>query len=290
MAADEIPKAHEFLLKVPMYQEIPFAGEQAWDVLNVLYFDGTYDSYCPKCSRDSTFQCIVPERPPEYTRNLASERALRQRGVAVDVPAVKEEIYKVIGQCSRIKSHLQSFLFLVEHRIVSNEVASSIQKIGQHPSYGDLNLPELKKYSTVLTPAQLGELKRAVSLASHDVGVGAYVYLRRVFETLVEEAHQLALIAETGWDESAYLRSRMSERIELLKHHLPTFLVEHPEMYSLLSKGVHELSEQECLKHFDTLRIGIELILDEKLERQEKQKKINAAKAALAKAVGGGGK
>ncbi len=29
-------------------------------------------------------------------------------------------------------------------------------------------------------------------------------------------------------------------------------------MYGLLSKGVHELSERDCLDHFDTLKIGIE--------------------------------
>lgn len=57
-------------------------------------------------------------------------------------------------------------------------------------------------------------------------------------------------------------------------------------MYSLLSKGVHELSEEDCLAHFDTLRIGIELILDEKLDRKERERKFQDAKVALVKAVG----
>jgi hypothetical protein len=160
----------------------------------------------------------------------------------------------------------------------------SIQKIGQHPSFGDLNLPKLKKYVPVLDKALLGELNRAIGLASHDVGVGAYVYLRRVFEALIEEAHGLA-VSDAGWDEELYGRSRMAEKISLIKGHLPTFLVEHPEMYALLSKGIHELSELECLEHFDTLRIGIELILDEKLERREREKKIQSAKTALSKAI-----
>ncbi|KDB51524.1 hypothetical protein X805_29020 [Sphaerotilus natans subsp. natans DSM 6575] len=75
----------------------------------------------------------------------------------------------------------------------------------------------------------------------------------------------------------------------MLKAHLPTFLVEHPGMYSLLSKGIHELSEDECLKHFATLRLGIELILDERLEARERANKIAAAKAAIQKAVGDAG-
>ncbi|SFI44198.1 hypothetical protein [Nitrosomonas sp. Nm34] len=67
---------------------------------------------------------------------------------------------------------------------------------------------------------------------------------------------------------------------------MPSFLVKHPEMYSLLSKGSHELSEEDGLSYFKMLRIGIELILDEKLERKERDRKIRGAKAALAKVIG----
>jgi hypothetical protein len=114
------------------------------------------------------------------------------------------------------------------------------------------------------------------------------VYLRRIFESLVEEAH-VAAKGDAGWDEEAYGRYRMSEKVGTLRAHLPPFLVEHPAMYSLLSKGIHELSEQECLKHFSTLRIGIELILDQRIEARERFQKISAAKAAIQKAVGDAG-
>jgi len=48
-------------------------------------------------------------------------------------------------------------------------------------------------------------------------------------------------------------------------------------MYSILSLGVHELDENTCLAHFDTLKVEIEIILDEKLEEAKKQKKIQEA-------------
>ncbi|HSV35744.1 MAG TPA: hypothetical protein VLI46_09315, partial [Ramlibacter sp.] len=155
--------------------------------------------------------------------------------------------------------HKQDFVLFAETEVIPKEKGfefkRSIQKIGQHPSYGDLHILQVKKYTHVLTPEQLGELTRAIVLASHDVGVGAYVYLRRIFEALVEEARRLAE-KDAGWDQEQYQRSRMAEKIAQLKAHLPTFLVEHAAMYSLLSKGVHELSEAECLKHFETLRLG----------------------------------
>jgi hypothetical protein len=209
--------------------------------------------------------------------------------VAPEFPQIEQNVYRVVAQCSRVKDHFQNYLFLIDYVIVTDvaqkpQLQTTIQKIGQHPSFGDLNIPKLKKYAPVIIKPLLGELIRAVGLASHDVGVGAYVYLRRVFESLIEEAHEVNK-SELDWDENTYQRSRMAEKIILLKHHLPSFLVDHPEMYSLLSKGIHELSEEECLAHFETLRIGIELILDEKLVRKEKETKIRNAKAALAKAV-----
>jgi len=55
------------------------------------------------------------------------------------------------------------------------------------------------------------------------------------------------------------------------------FLVQHKTIYSILSLGVHELDENTCLAHFDTLKVGIEIILDEKLKEAKKQKKIQEA-------------
>ena len=69
----------------------------------------------------------------------------------------------------------------------------------------------------------------------------------------------------------------MDEEIPLLKDLLPSFLVENRKMYSILSKSIHELSEEECLAAFNVVRLGIELILDEKIEKKEKERKINNA-------------
>ena len=63
----------------------------------------------------------------------------------------------------------------------------------------------------------------------------------------------------------------------MLKDFLPDFLVENAYIYSILSKGIHELTEEECQQHFTPLRNSIELILDERLlnkEREEKSEQI----------------
>lgn len=290
MTKATIPRPTEFLLKVPLYAKTSYAGLDAWEIVELIYYKGTYDSYCPKCQRESTFQVLAQERPLEFTRNHRRESLLSQHGASPELPPIQIGVHHVHAHCTRYPAHRQVFVFYIEQDVERDAdgktiFLNTIEKIGQHPSYGDLHLAKVKRYAHVLTKDQLGELGRAIGLASHDVGVGSYVYLRRVFEALVEEAHQLAN-QQASWDEEAYLRCRMSEKITLLRGHLPAFLVEHHGMYSLLSKGVHELTEDECLKHFEPLRIGIELILDEKLEQRQRAQKLQAASAAIRKAIG----
>jgi hypothetical protein len=146
----------------------------------------------------------------------------------------------------------------------------------------DIGQGELARYRKALGKDRAAELARAVGLAAHGVGIGAYVYLRRVFESLVEEAHQLALTTSAGWDEKEYESSRMRERIQLLKPLLPPFLVEHPQLYNILSRGVHELAESECLSNFDALKCAITVILDERIEATRHEAQAEAARKALA--------
>ena len=128
-------------------------------------------------------------------------------------------------------------------------------------------------------------MTRGIGLAAHGVGIGSFVYIRRVFENLIEEAHQLTK-KDGGLDEDAYKKARMDEKIELLKNHLPDFLVENKVLYSILSKGIHELTEEECLQYFETVKIGIEQILDEKIIQKEKAEKAARAKESIQNAHG----
>ena len=148
-----------------------------------------------------------------------------------------------------------------------------IQKVGQYPSVADLHSAKIKRYRKVLSPEDYRELNRAVGLAAHRVGIGAFVYLRRIFERLIEEAHQIAR-HDSAWDEDLFLRSRMPEKIAFLASHLPSFLVENKSLYSILSKGLHDLSEDECLQFFSVTQLGIELILEERITTKEKNEKI----------------
>jgi hypothetical protein len=166
----------------------------------------------------------------------------------------------------------------------------SLMKVGQYPTVADLHLYELKEYAGVLPKDKREEIARAIGLAAHGIGIGSFVYLRRVFEHLIVECfteHRGQI------DPDGFLKARMDERIEMLQDYLPPFLVEHRAIYGMLSAGVHELTENDCLAHFDALRTGIEIILDQKVEEKKKTLRLKEAsdrliqaKSAIMKAQG----
>jgi hypothetical protein len=158
-------------------------------------------------------------------------------------------------------------------------------KIGQFPTVADYHIGEIKQYSKLLSQEKLKEFTRAVGLAANGVGIGSFVYLRRIFEYLISQAYDKAA-AEGAISIADFQKARMDEKIELLKLYLPSFLVENKSMYSILSLGVHELDENTCLAHFDTLRVGIEIILDEQLDELRKKEKIEAATKKLKEVKG----
>ncbi|HWZ15879.1 MAG TPA: hypothetical protein VNW95_11645 [Mucilaginibacter sp.] len=146
-------------------------------------------------------------------------------------------------------------------------------KVGQYPSVADFQIQDIKKYRPLLSKEKLREYSKAIGLAANGVGIGSFVYLRRIFEDLILDAFSIA--EKTGEiDVEKFKRARMDEKIDMLKNHLPKFLVDNKSLYSILSVGIHSLSEEECLMYFDSIKVGIELILDEKLENIQREAKL----------------
>lgn len=117
------------------------------------------------------------------------------------------------------------------------------------------------------------------------LGIGSFVYLRRIFEYLIETVHEEAK-KTMDWDENTYYSSRVEEKVLLLKAYLPPLLIESRKVYFVLSKGIHELSEDECKSYFDPLKIIVELILDQRIAQIERLKKEKEAKNGLSKIIG----
>jgi hypothetical protein len=234
-----------WLTGLPLYKTVVIGQELSQAISAIYQLDEPFDAFCPSCAKESTFNSV----------NAKLENTILMKEV----------------RCSR-KEHRLIVFFSVDNQ--------TLVKIGQTPSLADIATAETILFKSVLAKNQLHELNKGIGLAAHGVGVGSYVYLRRVFESLVEEAHAIA-INDSGWNEEEYQRSRMKEKIQLLAHHLPEFLVKHPVLYGILSKGVHELTEEECLADFDKLKSAIFVIAEEKLSELKRKKRIEEASKFL---------
>lgn len=53
------------------------------------------------------------------------------------------------------------------------------------------------------------------------------------------------------------------------------------KIYGVLSKGVHQNSDQECLEVFTYVKYALEIIMDEQLAQLEKKAKIKELQARL---------
>lgn len=271
-----LPEIASLLLDSPIYSvykanEVPFVAY----VYGLLSFTETLDTYCLECGRQSTFRGVYNRErniPKGQYGHLSLSEFMKS-----NISSVTGRPLNVELQCTRSNTHKMMFLFYL-----TNE---TITKIGQLPSLADVTMPEIKKYQKVLA-GDYKEFSRAIGLTTHGVGIGAFVYLRRIFENLIEEAHQTQL-QQIGWDDAAYGAAKMADKILMLKEYLPAFLVRNKALYSILSKGIHELSEEECLKVFPAIKVSIELILDQKLIKIAEVKKEKEAEEALAKIMNG---
>jgi hypothetical protein len=244
-----------FFFEIPLYSPVTITEENKSQLLKLLGFSGQIDEYNPFINDNTTYRgysYLTTDKP-----FFLSKGGVRHLSI----------------QCQRTG---MVFDFYVHYDPDTNR----FMKIGQYPSIADFHISHIKKYNKILSKDKLKEFTRAIGLAANGVGIGSFVYLRRIFEDLIEEAHSKAK-SEAGWDDEVYQKGRIKERIELLKNYVPNFLFEHRELYGILSVGVHSLKEEECLAYFDTVKVGIEIILDEKLEDFAKQQKIKDAKEKL---------
>jgi hypothetical protein len=250
MAIPALPKCkQDAFVHSSLYSAFSLEGWDEGDATKYFLGGGTLDVWCPKCERSSVFK--IQSKLPGYGE------------IPKDLPAIG--IVEIAALCSRGAEDSYSgcrspfyVLFLKEY--------NQVRKVGQSPSAADLAFGSLDPaLSRELSPTDRKELGAALGLHAHGVGIGSFVYLRRIFESLLESAHAEAR-EEPGWNEAAYLRARVSERIQLLNRHLPSRLVASAELYGVLSAGIHELSEITCLESFGLVQSAIELILKERHE------------------------
>lgn len=243
---------HAFYFETPLYEQVSFSDFEDYDEL----YENTVDAFSPVNNYDTTYS---------ITKKGMAENNYTTPGY--------ESFFK-IKLVDKRKGGSDILRFFI------GEGEDFVVKVGQYPSLADLQFSEIgKKYKNSLSREDMKAFKKAIGLAAHGVGAGSFVYLRRIFEDLIHEAYA-SNKTTLGLENVEFYKLRMEEKVELLKDFLPSQLVGMKKIYGILSKGVHELSEEDCLAYFPALKLSIELVLEQKIEEIAKQ---NRDKEALAK-------
>lgn len=277
----EISTVEDLIINSGLYRAIPIKGENYQKIIELANFNDTIKFHCPKCADSSIFKRskkMRPMLPSDNAGNFShipiSNMINRPQEDVVSEFFSGTQFIELRFECAKDTEHIIAFHFTITNK--------KLVKTGQFPALADYESKELDQYKKVISKTKLSEFRKSVGLFSHGVGIGAFVYLRRIFEDEIHRAFDVSDSKDNVKKED-FNKLRMNEKIVLLKNDLPSFLSENKNIYGILSTGIHELHEDECLKYFPTLKLSIELILSEKKEKYERELKMKQAKSELSK-------
>jgi len=256
-AFEALPTFEELCVSWPLYTELRTTHRRYLSQLRRMEFQ--FDAHCVGCNDRSTFK---------FGGSRGGGAGLKSD----DDWMLKAGMFDIVMSCQR-KGHQYVFSFYYD--------GAELLKFGQLPSLEDIVGADIAKFRPLLRDGYFAELRRATGLASHGIGIGAFVYLRRIFEKLIHDHHRM--LSDDGKAVEKFDRLRMDEKIDALKDVLPPALVRHKAAYGILSVGLHELDEDSCRKHFPVVRAAIIEILEQDLQARERERASAALEAEIAK-------
>lgn len=165
-------------------------------------------------------------------------------------------------QCAKCReAHFISLLFK----------GDNIVKIGQYPSFAGKEKHELERYKNIIAKYYI-ELIRSVNAYSQHMGIAAFVYLRRIYEHIVEKEY--AELPDSTKKSNASFDDKMKavdKKIHIIPNELDS---QKSKIYSILSKGIHEYEEDECYELYPMMKVIIIMMLDRYLSEKERKKQL----------------
>ena len=243
-----------FLEKVPPYKETEVSDLYIFDGNLQLKIGKTYHNYpeieieCPICKGKRFFS------KADYlseTNNLDVSKSLG--------------LVYTCKNCNEAQKIFTLKFCELDEDINSEFLPGKILKIGEYPPFGD-SIPA--KVITLVGKERDFFLKGR-RCENQSLGIGAYAYYRRIVENqknkLIDEIIKVC-IKLGGQEElindleNAKREIQFSTAIDSIKKELPSSLfIEEKNPLKLLhkavSKGIHEMTDEECLKYAESIRV-----------------------------------
>ena len=238
-----------------LYETVYEGNQRRHCVLEIKNDTSSYKAYCIQCDSMSVFKA-------ESQRVIPITGPLNGR-----YEAFKDDtsFYGDIDFGKRLHCAMCGMFMAVYFKVIDNKIV----KVGSYPSIADLDRGRLFSECNIPKSRIPKELATAIGLKAHGVYIGAYAYLRRVFETLIEDARKKA--EQAGILAENFQAMHVKEKIKALADYLPEYMVENRNAYGMLSKGIHELSEEDCKAGYDILYNLIVMILEDQEERRKRE-------------------
>lgn len=237
------------------------------------------NAHCSICGSSQTFNCETDLQ--QTAKGGVTAMSLMGGGDVPWTPGLR-----LTYECASCGRGMRHYLILVEQETVpmgefgpAKRTASAvIMKVGQYPPIDISGDPAISSR----LGAEAEYLKKGLVCESQGYGIGAFAYYRRIVERLIDGLLEdiASLIDEedrTRYDD-ALQRVRKShvaaEKIEIVVPLLPAVLRPGGAnplslLHTALSKGVHELSDEECLDRAVVLRDTLTYLVHQVRENRE---------------------
>ncbi|MFW9872616.1 MAG: hypothetical protein ACFFG0_05890 [Candidatus Thorarchaeota archaeon] len=261
----------EFLEEYPLYRKFNFdLNEDSHSPIVDTFLlndfpEKNINMYCPKCNDIRTFR---------FTYKYIHKR--REELFKKKVPPLlyKNDIVNLNYTCASCE---------VYHRFFAIKVGvdfKTIEKIGKFPPWSIKIEKNLKK----LLGDYSENYRKGLICESQSYGIGAFAYYRRIVEDIIGELLELIPYLMTGEELEKYNEAlkevrntkNAQEKIKLVKDLLPPILL--PEqfnplktIYDVLSTGLHEKTDEECLDDAELIRTSLIFLVNTILSRKEEQ-------------------
>jgi len=256
-----------FLTKGPLYGVLSVKALIPVDPKLVYYIPDTVLRDCETCQQETTWD--------------------QQNDLRYLEPSRFAEVRYICRNCREVTLHVWLTWSLKEHQVW-------FVKVGQSPKF-EINPP--KELAEALGD-QAKLYTKGLTLRHHGYGLGAHSYFRRLIEDTTNEMLELVATAleETGSDEGLVKQVRAAKEgkayqdkvkfiADVLPRHLrPGDINPFSLLHDLLSEGLHNLSEEQCIEIVDGMNGALTYIYKElKAHAQEQKSYMDGLKVLQAK-------
>lgn len=246
----------DFIIRGSLYARLELTRDEQVEIINYASGFSGMDFYCPDCQADKTFI---------YDSDECSD-VMGKFGYGTRSTYYFSNIKSIVYKCPSCNKRIYvEFLFFDNY----------MMKIAQYPALCEVSRDELKKFqkNKLIDKDYFKEIQKADVCAGDGYFVAAFTYMRRVFENLIKNIfnHNQQNIS-IPYEE--YVKKRTDEKIATIKEYLPIDDDVYMPLFSLLSEGIHSLTEEECAENYKLLKsVLLELLVTFKAKKEQEERR-----------------